>query len=133
MLNRQMRSTKLAKVLALLLLAFALSVGGSYAESSYRDTQTIINKTDKTLLVTFFRGYPINVAENKVLKPGEKLRIDELVSRPADIYLLTAVDLGSLNKKVIYQRCVDMLGLMKLYELDQEKNGIPIRNDDLVL
>ncbi len=100
------------------------------ADNSYLDTHTIINKTDRKLLVTFFRGYPINKVVSQELATGENLRVEDMVSQPAKIYLITAVDLG-LEKKLVYKKFVDLDGLMKLYEVDTEKKGILIRTEDI--
>lgn len=130
MQSHQMFWTRLRAFFVIVFLV-TIYCGASFAEDSYRDTQAVINRTKKTLMVTLFRGYPVNKVENKVLKPGERLSVEDLVTRPADIYLITAVDCDAPNKKIIYQRCVGVMELMKLYELDAEKNSIPIREQDI--
>ena len=82
------------------------------------------------MLVTFFRGYPINKVVSQELNKGENLRIEDMTSQPTDIYLITAIDLGP-GKKLVYKKFVNLEGMMKLYETDTEKKGILIRNEDL--
>ena len=130
--NRQMSSIRIRKNLVLFLsfLPIILTASSCSADNSYLDTHTIINKTDKRLLVTFFRGYPINKVVSQELNQGENLRVEDMVSRPTDIYLITAVDIGS-GEKLVYKKFFNLNGLMKLYEMDAEKKGILIRNEDL--
>ena len=119
------RALLLASVLYICLISTEV-----WAEGSYRDTHTIVNQSDKKLVVTFFRGYPVNKVDSRELQKGERLRIDDMVLRPSDVYLITAHDMQSKGK-LVYKRNVDIDGLIKLYELDPDKIGIPIRNEDL--